>query len=232
MRPTYIVRGFSLFMTFLFAGCASYAPVLTKLDPAGPNVTKQVNGDLTVYVEEYATPEKSEKAFDANLVEEGVLPLLLSTENSGKDSYEIKTSDIVVSDGNAALKALSAEEAASKAERSAVGRALGWSLIVPIISIPIAVAASAIHTSNVNDKIVQDFAAKGFPDGTISPNKQLSGFLYVELQEGRKDLSGLNLELTAKNMTTGQNVTIITPLPAATFTAASQATSQAEDEKW
>jgi hypothetical protein len=229
MRQTNIFRGFSLFMAFLFTGCASYAPVLTKLDPSGPNVSKQVNGDLTIYVEEYATPEKSEKAFDANLVEEGVLALLLSTENSGKGSYEIKTSDIVFSNGNAPLRALSAEEAASKAERSAVGRALGWSLIVPIISIPIAVAASAIHTSSVNDKIVQDFVAKRFQDGTINRNKQLSGFLFLELEEGRKDLSGLNLELAARNMTTGEIVTITTALPAATFTAVAQANPE-EDE--
>jgi hypothetical protein len=35
---------------------------------------------------------------------------------------------------------------------------------------------------------------------------------YFELGEGRKDLSGLSLELTARNMVTGEIVTITAPL--------------------
>jgi len=230
MRQNSIFRRFSLFIALLFAGCASYAPVLTRLDTSGPNVSKQTNGALTVYVEEYATSEKSKKAFDADLVKEGVLPLLISTENGGKDSYQIRASDIVVRNGNTPIKALSPEEAASKVKRDAIGRALGWSLIVPIISIPIALAASAMHTSGVNDKIVQDFAAKRFEEGIINPNKELSGFLFLELEEGRKDLSGLNLELTAKNVATGEIVTVTAPLPSATFSQV-KTTTPPEDEE-
>lgn len=230
MRQNRIYIGVYLLIAFLFTGCASYVPVLTKLDPSGPNVSKQVNGSLTLYVEEYATTEKSEKAFDTDFVKEGVLPLLIATENTGKDSYEIKASDIAVRNGNAPLKAMSSEEAASKAERSAVGMALGWSLIVPIISIPIAVVASSMHTSEVNEKMVQDFEAKRFKEGIINPHKQLSGFLFLELEEGRKDLSGLSLELTATNVTTGEIVKVTTPLPNATFTQV-EATSDAEDKE-
>jgi len=115
--------------------CATYTPVLTRLNPAGPNVRKATSGGLAIYVEEHATAEKSQAAFDTNLAEEGVLPLLILVENNSGHPYIIKASDITVI-GEKQLKPLTPEEAAGKAERSAVGRALGWSMIVPIISIP------------------------------------------------------------------------------------------------
>jgi hypothetical protein len=182
-------------------------------------MSRQVSGDLTVYIDEYATPEKSEKAFDANLVKDGVLSLLILVENNGQHSYEVKKMDIVVQDetSNSMLTALTPEQAGTRAKKNAVTRAVGWSLIVPIIAIPVAATASAIHTSKVNKQILQDFSAKGFPDGTIMPNKDRSGFVFFELPKGRKDLSGLHLQVTARNEVTGELVTISSPLPAATF---------------
>ena len=118
----------------------------------------------------------------------------------------------------------------SKAKRDAILKALGWSLIVPIISIPVAVAASAIHTDSVNKKIVQDFAAKTFPKGVIPPNNERSGFLFFELEEGQKDLAGLNLELTARNIVTEETVTISVPLPAVTFAVIEKTSSEEEED--
>lgn len=209
----------------IITGCASYAPSLVRLNPAGPNVKKATQGGLTVYVDEYATPEKSERAFDADLATQGVLPLMILVENNDQQPYEVKSMDFVVR-SDMSLKGLSPEETAGRAGRSAVGRALGWSLIVPIISIPVAVAASAIHTSKVNEQIVHDFAAKWFPGGIIMPNKELSGFLFFELPEGRKDLAGLTLEMIGKNVGTGELVKISTPLPNATFAEQTQTSSQ------
>ncbi|MGI0014985.1 MAG: hypothetical protein ACREBU_16320, partial [Nitrososphaera sp.] len=173
-------------LALLASGCASYTPTLMRLDPSGPNAKKASIGDLTLYVEEYGTPDKSQRGFDTDMAAQGVLPLLVLVENSGQHSYQINTSNIVVR-GNTTLKALTSEEAAIMAQRNPVGRALGWSLIVPIISIPVAVAASAIHTSSVNRQIVQDFASKTFREGTLAPNKELSGFLFFEMESGRKD---------------------------------------------
>ena len=183
-------------------------------------------------MQEYATPEKSQEAFDTKLAEEGVLPLLIQVENTGQEPYEVKATDIIVR-GAAVLKSFTSEEAASKAERSAVGRALGWSLIVPIIGIPIAVVASAMHTSKINKQLVQDFAAKGFQDGIITPSKERAGFLFFELDKGRKDLSGLSLEMTAKNVVTGEPVMIVVPVPSANFTPKREASEKPSGEhRW
>ena len=114
----------------------------------------------------------------------------------------------------------------SRAKRSAVGPAVGWSLLVPIIAIPAAATASALHTSKVNKRIVRDFAAKAFSEGIVKPNQERSGFLFFELKEGRNDLAGLRLEVTARNVVTGDLMTITTPLPTATFTSQKEARAQ------
>jgi hypothetical protein len=217
MKQKIIFKGLLFFITFLSFGCASYTPSLVKMDPMDPNVNKQTKGDLCVLIGEYATPEKCEKVFDTNLFEKGVVPLLISIQNNGQHSYEVKSTDISIRDGNGLAKILTPEEAATKAKRSAIGRAVGWSMIVPIISIPIAAAASVNHTSKVNKQIVQDFVMKGLHDGVIMPNKELTGFLFFELNKDRKDLSGLNFEITARNQQTGEVITITSPLPNLNF---------------
>jgi len=236
MNRNCVAWGIVLLTVCLASGCATYDPavkgVAAKLDPTGSNATKVVQGDLSLYVEEYATAEKSQAAFDTRLADEGLLPLLILVQNGGQQEYEVKATDIVLR-GKTVMNVLTAEQAASKAERSAVGRALGWSLIVPIIGIPVAVVASAMHTSKVNKQIVQDFAAKPFAGGTITPNGERSGFVFFELEAGRKDLSDLSLEMTAQNLVTGDTVTIATPLPPAKFTPKPDASQKATGEhRW
>ncbi len=216
-------------MACLLTGCAGYTPTLVKMYPSGPNVNKAVQGDLTLYVEEYVTPEKSEAALDTEMAEEGVLPLLILVKNNGQQTLEVKTADILVR-GDDVLKGLTPEEAVDRASRGAVGKAIGWSLIVPIIAIPVAVVASAAHTSKVNKQMVHDFSSKAFEDGAILPDQNRSGFLFFELEEGRKDLAGLRLELTAKNVSTGEVVTIASPLPAATFTPKEETSEKKEED--
>ena len=231
MKRKMLLGSFLCMMAMSLISCATYTPSLVKMDPYGPNAGRETKGDLCLYVEEYATPAKSEKAFDTNLIKEGVLPLLVQVQNHGPHPYDLRPMNIVIREGDAVIKALTPEQAATKAKRNPVFRALGWSMIVPIVSIPVAVAASAVHTSKVNKQIRQDFTTKGLTAGVIMPNKEQSGFLFFELDKGRKDLSGLSLEVTARNETTGEFLTINTPLPAATFKPRKEVKPQEEPKE-
>jgi len=230
MKRNNIFQGISLFTACLLTGCASYTPTLVKLEPSGPNVTKTIKGDLTIYVEEFVSPSKSETAFDTDMAEEGVLPLLIQVSNGGEDPCEILAEDIIVR-GDSVLKPLTPEEAADKASRSAVGKAIGWSMIVPIIAIPVAVIASASHTSKVNLKMVADFNAKAFQDTTIQPNTNHTGFIFLALEEGMQDTSGLTLELTAKNAGTGEVMIMTASVPNASFAQKEKDISPKEEEE-
>lgn len=217
MKAETVARWSMLFTVILVWGCASYTPSLVKLDPTGPNALRQEEDGLVIYVEEYATREKCQRAFDTELSEEGILPLLVLVQNNASGPYEVTAMDFAVDADDKGLEALSVEQAASRAKRGAVGRALGWSMIVPIITIPVAVVASATHTGKVNQQILQDFSAKAFPGGIIMPSREMSGFLFFSLDKERSDLSGLRLRMTSRNTDTGQPLTMTLPLPDATI---------------
>jgi hypothetical protein len=228
MRKSAVLEFLLIFC--LLTGCASYTPVTTKLGAQGPTVTAQPKDDLVVSVDEYATKEKSKKAFDTDMAKEGVLALLVSIQNGGQQTFEIKPSDINLREGETSLKVLSPKEAAKKAKREYVMKAIGWSLIVPIISIPVAVAVSADHTSKVNDKIAQDFSAKAFAGGTLAPGNEVTGFVFFELKRGRKDLGGLVLEVKGENRATKECTTVICDLPMVAFKAV-RANTESTEEK-
>lgn len=202
-----------LVWTFLLAGCeTAYRPTLTRLDPVGLNSTKAVAGNLAIYVEEYASAAKSERAFDTNLVEEGVLPLLILLENRGNEPCEITLVQVSTQTG-ALLQPLSPSETASKAKRHFAREAIGWSLVVPILTIPVAAGLSTANTVSVNTKISQDLSRKAFGQEIVQPGKHQNGFLFYQLEEHRKSLSGLTFELTARNQYTRETNTVLIPLP-------------------
>ena len=194
-----------------FTGCATYTPTLVRLNPLGPDTKKAAKGELAVYSEEFVTGEKSARAFDANMPAEGVLPILILVENNGRESFDVNIADVRLR-GEKPLKLLAAEDAALRAQRSAAARALGWSMIVPIIAIPFAICVSGIHTGNVNQQIVRDFTAKGLPDGAVLPNKERSGFVFFESDGDRKDVAGLILEVIVRNTNTGEPISVELPL--------------------
>ena len=194
-----------------FHGCASYTPTLVRLIPSGPDTKKAENGDLTVYAEEFVTGEKSQRAFDANMPAEGVLPILISVENTGQKPFDVNVADVCLR-GEKPFKLLAPEDAALRAQRGTAARALGWSMIVPIITIPFAIGASAIHTGDVNQQIVRDFVAKGLPDGAVLPNKEKSGFVFFESEGSHKDVVGMTLEVTVRNTDTGEPISVQIPL--------------------
>jgi len=200
-----------LAMALSFFGCATYTPALIRLTPSGPDTKKAENGDVRVYAEEFVTGGKSERAFDANMPGEGVLPILISVENGGQEPFDVNVADVRLR-GEKPFKLLAPEDAGLKAQRGTAARALGWSLIVPIITIPIAIGASAMHTGSVNQQIVRDFVAKGFPDGAVLPNKEKSGFVFFESDGSRKDVAGLILEVTVRNTDTGAPISVEIPL--------------------
>jgi hypothetical protein len=199
--------GAVLLITVVSSGCASYTPALVRLDPSGADIKRAVKGDLAVSAEEFVTGQKSQVAFDTNLADEGVLPILIAVENNGREAFDVNIADVRLF-GEKTFKLLPGEDAALRAQRATAVRALGWSVIVPIITIPIAIGASAIHTSNVNQQIVRDFTTKALADGAVLPNKERSGFVFFESDGKRKDLAGLTLQVTVRNSNTGEPTSI------------------------
>lgn len=190
----------------------AYRPTLMRLDPVGSNSTKVSAENLVAYVEEYATANKSARAFDANLAGAGILPVLLLVENRGQTPYQITEVELRNERGRA-LKRLASDEAASQVRRGGFREAIGWSLVVPIVTIPLAAGLSAANTAGVNSAISRDVKRKSFEQETLKENTRRSGFVFYQLESERTKLGGLMLVIQALDLETNHMISISTPLP-------------------
>lgn len=197
------------------AECANYKGRTAPMVAALPHAESS-GGEISLYVDEYATESKSKKAFDSNLAGKGVLALLVRVVNNGQEPCEIAVRDFVVRDASSTLRRIPPEEAAGKVKLNAAARAIGWSLIVPIVAIPVAASMSVHDTNKKNARMKEDFAASVIQDGTIPAYGEQTGFLFYDIT-GRKDLRGLELAMTARNSTTRATITVVAPLPYASF---------------
>ena len=80
-----LVRIFVFAVPLVFIGCASFEPGLQYQDlmrPRQPTV-KETQQGLEVSIEEFASKNKSQQAFDADIARFGILALLFKAENGG-----------------------------------------------------------------------------------------------------------------------------------------------------
>jgi hypothetical protein len=133
----------------LVAGCASYKP--NNVPEAGIDKYKYRDSrqGLTVAVDPYYHPTKTQAVFDNDFREHGLLALNVIAVSSDENKYILKRSEISVSDGKdgARPERVTAPKAGEMVARG-YGDAWLWFFATIIGAIP-----SAAHTSNINDEI-------------------------------------------------------------------------------
>lgn len=210
----------TLILCLILSGCASFEPGmryhdLTRLRQ--PTV-KETQEGLELSIEEFASKNKSQQAFDADIAPYGILALLLKVENGGTQTYRVQERTISAYLGNDSLSSLSPEKAASQGANSEyVGKALGWTLATGPFAMflwPATIAGSAAHTAAVNRRIEQHFESMRFNDFLLKPNQSAAGFLYFTLPAGVKKLENLRVEVTPSEERTGKRLSYTFSLPA------------------
>jgi hypothetical protein len=189
----------------LFSGCtASFELRLSshELTANGLPTVKKVQGGLEVSVEEFASPNKSRKAFDANVVPHGVLPLLVRVENKGTKDYKVEKNQIRAYLNGRTIPPIYGYEAANQGAT----RSYAWNALVNTAAIgplamffwPATMALSSNHTKSINRKIEQHFEGLEFTDTILKPDETVAGFVYFKVPEGLKKLENLIVELTVE----------------------------------
>jgi hypothetical protein len=219
-------------------GCARFNPSLTQGVLFGgtriPTVDQSRDG-ISVAIEEFASADKSKQAFDADVVSAGVLPLLFRFDGKGETTFRVSALAIKAYLDDQPLTVLSAETAARQAAtRDYVGKALGWSILSGpfiILAWPGTIVGSALHTRNVNSRIIKHFDSLEFKGAMVRPNQSASGFVYFEIpSDGKilqrlsetKKLQNLKVELVASPEREGENITFTVPLPSIDLTASAK----------
>jgi len=218
-----------LTVTVLTCSCARFQPTLDQIVLFGgtriPSVVQTREG-ITVSIEEFASVNKSKQAFDSDVVSAGVLPLLFRIDSKSDTVFKIPAASIKAYLNNQPLTMLDGETAAKHAAtRDYVGKALGWTLLAgpfAILAWPGTIVGSAVHTRNVNSRIVKHFETLEFKGAMVRANQPVSGFVYYQVPTDNKilqtlaetkSLQNLSVEIVAIPDEEGQNVGFNVPLP-------------------
>jgi len=211
--------------------CASFEPGMQYQDllrPRQPTVKEQQAG-LEVSIEEFATPTKSQQAFDADLAPHGILALLLKVENGGTQNYRVHADAVSVYLGDQLLPSISGQKAAGEGATSEyAGKALGWTVLTGPFAIllwPATIAGSASHTAAVNRRIEQHFESMRFNDALLKPNQSAAGFVYFKLPSGTSKLEKLRVEVAPVEESSGNKMIFALSIP--TIDISSSSTSPA-----
>jgi hypothetical protein len=219
MRVNRCFKIAALITSFLLAGCASFEPALRTPDLTRSRQPSAVTAQegLEISVEEFASPNKSRQAFDADIASSGILALLVRADNKGTVNYKITQGSVTAHLDGQSLPSIGGTAAANQAATSEyAGKALGWTIATGPFAIllwPVTIAGSAAHTQSVNRRIQQHFESLQFTDALLKPNQVATGFVYFELPENLTKLEKLSIGATASEEPGGKQLSFNLSLP-------------------
>jgi len=225
-----------LVLSLVFSGCASFEPGLRYQDLTRPRqpTAKGVQEGLEVSVEEFASANKSQKAFDSDLAAYGILALLVRVENNGTQNHRVRRSDIKGILGDQPLLQLVGTEAAGEAgTKEYAGKALGWTVATGpffILLWPATIAGSAAHTDSVNQRIEQHFENLAFTDALLKPNQMAAGFVYFKFPDGVERLDNLTVEVELTEEKSGRRLSYKLSLPSLELSAPTSTQDQTSED--
>ncbi len=184
-----------ILLSFSLAGCASYTSYSLDFTKEHPYAQKFEDEKLKIQILPIITKEDAKKVFDRdNLCRDGLVPIYVSITNKSNEKLHINSFTLVTPNKNVA-KRLTPVEAAESVKKSVVGRAAGWLILAGGVG----AIASAVHTSSVNEKIVQDLVNKEFKTNSIEPFTTANGYLYFQIDKEAKELDNYKfvIEITS-----------------------------------
>lgn len=165
-------------------------------------VLSQIKDGLEIVIDEYASPEKSRQAFDAEIARNGILPLLVNVKNSGTQHFKLRQDRVQAFLNGEPLRSLYGYEAAQQgASRDYMWRALASAILTGPLAMyfsPAFMALSASHTNSINKRIERHFESLELTDTLLKPNESMAGFVYFKIPDGSARLENLVVEVTVE----------------------------------
>lgn len=171
-----------LFSLMLLSSCASYkANTLTHLSPQAAAYSDQKEGVIIAC--RAFTKQDCKRYLDRDVIKKGFQPIQITIKN---DSNRF----LIFSKNSIDLPLADAASVADTVHTSTVGRATAygvgalfiWPLAIPAI-------VDGVKSSNANEQLDRDFAAKVTNDQTIIPSGQLNGLIFVPTESYRESFT-------------------------------------------
>jgi hypothetical protein len=191
-------------MFFMFVGCSTMkVPPLTT-GTADSYTQHQEQSGLIVGVQPMTDKKQIENTFKVNLLDKGLLPILLVAENrSASDSFMIPKGKItIVSDQSGTVSTSQTKEVASGTAGTATGIA-GAVLLGAgsLAGAPLAIAGMKMAS---NATVIQyNLRDKEFYSQTLEPGGKVQGFIYFQFSNQSPPSGDYHLVAEVKSADTG-----------------------------
>ena len=183
------------------SGCAAFKPEMRYQDLIKEHRSTQSESrnELDISLEEFVSPEKSRKVFDADIATYGVLAIFVLANNKSTASYRVWGMEAKAFSAEQPLGFLRGVDAADQAAtRDAAGKAAAWTVAMGPFALlfwPIAISGSGSHTSYVNRDIENHFNSLELGNLQLRPSQIAGGFLYFKLPDGIKNPVSITIEI-------------------------------------
>jgi hypothetical protein len=174
----------------LVHGCSAVQLPEYTIQPFDNYEYKEIKEGLAIAIVPFTSREGVEKQFGANLLFEGILPVLIFVENrSPKSSYILfkdrvwLTPGLLLPDGTSVRERLTSDRIAQALTFGAfVGLAAGFAVPGPaLLALPLGFASDKMKADA--DEIKYNLAIKELHTRTVSPERSVSGFAYFKMPE-------------------------------------------------
>jgi hypothetical protein len=187
MRP----RNLLALISICGLGCASYAPTAAPPTPALRDLPAvERSGSVAVGADAYTDPALQDALFDANLVAEGVLPVMIVVENHGEREVLVRRSSVRLAIPG--VRSVASGTMSSVASRFEKGNS--HFLATFFFGVPGALIADHASDRAADDRRA-DYGAKGFADANLAPGESSSGFVFFVLAHGTEGFGEADLQV-------------------------------------
>lgn len=216
MRVRSYFRFSVLLVIFILTGCtSSFEPRLTSLEMTKSRLptVRKVQAGVEVSVEEFFTPSKSRRAFDADVGSQGILPLLVRVENKGSETYQVQQTQVRAFLEDQQLLPLYAHEAANRgASRDYVWNSLVNTAAMGPLAMYWAAASLGVTASqgqSINRKVEHHFENLELQDSLLKPDETVTGFVYFYVPASVKRLERLAVEISLETPSGDENTKVL-----------------------
>ncbi len=164
---------------------------------------------LVVAAHALTDEDQVERYFGTDLVDDGILPVLVVAANRGSDSSFIVLSDSIQL-ARPTAKATGDDVASTTASQAVGYTGLATALVVPVVAIALIPTAAAMLSSAREQSY--SFLTKQFHSQTVSPGEQVSGFMYFKLKDGSLPAPGTVVRVRVLRPGVGQAQLLEIPL--------------------
>lgn len=192
-----------LTMLFILQGCTTMKiPDYPQSTIASIPKAETVN-DLTVAAKPFTNKNDLEKYFGTNLIDYGIVPVYIITENRNR-----QTSFVISKDRVSLTNKSETLTQGARTDESTSGNALfiagaATFILSPIAGVPMMFIGPKL-TSDA-EKIKQNMAKKELQSRTVSPGKTVDGFVYFKFSDGEPSNLLKECKITLQAMELGSN---------------------------